>query len=307
MMAPGMLTCWRSVQALVLCAAIFFVLIPAGVSRADEDSRAAAAADFARGIDLANQGLYQAALDQFNAAYAKSPHFAVLYNIAQAEIALERPRDAIAALTQYLHDGGDQVPLGRRELVRVQIDLLESQLADLSIADAQPGTAVRVDDGAVERTPLVQPAAAAPVAPVGVVSSTPFDASDRGERSNGLAVRTTAYLLAGMGVAAAGTALGIYLSNRGRYDDWQRGQAALGGDTPGSAAYRAQATTNNQRAASLTTANHTILGLAIASGALVGAGASLFLINRAARRRARELSVAWRGGASMSLVWSTGW
>src|SRR5690349_18009259 len=113
---------------------VLFATLAASTSRGDEDPREAAGARYARGIDLANQGLYEAALEQFNAAYATSPHFAVLYNIGQAQIALGRPIQAIEALSKYLHDGADQVPLSRREQVRAQIGLLESRLAELSIA-----------------------------------------------------------------------------------------------------------------------------------------------------------------------------
>ena len=79
-----------------------------------------------RGIQLAEQGLYAAALEQFKSAYEKSPHFAVLYNIGQAQMALGRPLEAIEALTRYVRDGADQVPLSRREQVQAQIALLES-------------------------------------------------------------------------------------------------------------------------------------------------------------------------------------
>ena len=119
--------------------------------------RAQAGADYARGIELAEQGLFAAALEQFKSAYEKSPHFAVLYNIGQAQMALGRPIEAIEALTRYLRDGADQVPLSRREQVQAQVALLESRLAELSVTTDRPGALVTVDGREVGKTPLYQP------------------------------------------------------------------------------------------------------------------------------------------------------
>ena len=109
------------------------------------------------GIELAEQGLFAAALEQFKSAYEKSPHFAVLYNIGQAQMALGRPIEAIEALTRYLRDGADQVPLSRREQVQAQVALLESRLAELSVTTDRPGALVTVDGREVGKTPLYQP------------------------------------------------------------------------------------------------------------------------------------------------------
>jgi tetratricopeptide (TPR) repeat protein len=343
---------------------VLLVIASAEPARAGEDdTRDAAAAYYARGTDLAKQGLYEAALEQFNQAYAKSPHYAVLYNIGQAQIALGRPLEAIEALSTYLRDGADKVPLSRREQVQAQIALLETKLAELTIASDTPGVAIRVDDRDVGRTPLFQPirlaagthkstaslpdgpritrvvtlgeaerqrlelafggepsrpavtalpaddSGAAPSdTPVPLVSAPrASDASPDTRGARSVSMRRLAYVSTAVGVAAAGAALGVYLWNRGRYDDWQAGNAALDDLTRGSAAYRMQAVTNNDLASSLTTANHTILGLSVASGVLVATGASLFLVDRARGRGAGgELSFSWTA-SSAQLGWSGRW
>ncbi|HEY8925712.1 MAG TPA: hypothetical protein VIU64_15100, partial [Polyangia bacterium] len=142
---------------LSLSAAIAVVGGGGNPCRAAETAREAAAADYARGIALANDGLYEAALEQFDSAYTKSPHFAVLYNIGQAQIALGHPLEAIAALTKYLHDGADQVPLSRREQVQAQLGLLEARIAELTITTDTPRVVIRVDGHEVGRAPLFQP------------------------------------------------------------------------------------------------------------------------------------------------------
>jgi hypothetical protein len=143
----------------VLCLSAAVAVVGGGATpcRAAETAREAAAADYARGIALANDGLYEAALEQFDSAYTKSPHFAVLYNIGQAQIALGHPLDAIAALTKYLHDGADQVPLSRREQVQAQLGLLEARIAELTITTDTPRAIIRVDGREVGRAPLFQP------------------------------------------------------------------------------------------------------------------------------------------------------
>jgi tetratricopeptide (TPR) repeat protein len=342
------------VRSRVICAALWLSVVFGGVARAaDDDPRVEAAAHYARGLELANQSQYEAALDEFDAAYATSPHFAVLYNIGQAQMALGRPVEAIAALTKYLHDGADQVPLSRREQVQAQVALLESKLAELSIATDQPGATIRVDDRDIGRTPLFQPLrlaagthtvtasmpdgaqvtrqvtlaeaerqrldlvfvnrAAAAVSPVVPVVAAPASAAPApaGSDDHPFTPRRTAYFLAAVGVLAGGTAVGVYFWNHGRYDDWQSTNAALETTPPGTAAYRARALANNQLADSLTSANHAILGLSVAAGALIASGVTLYLVDRGHQRRSGEVAFGWgrdtTGGASATAAWSMVW
>ena len=114
------------------------------------------------------------------------------------------------------------------------------------------------------------------------------------------ALRAAAYVSAGLGVAAAGAALGVYLWNRGRYEDWQAGDAAVEDLKFGSAAYRKQVTENNDLASSLISANKAILGLSIAGGLLVATGATLWLVDRGRARPAGELAFSWTGSSARS-------
>jgi tetratricopeptide (TPR) repeat protein len=112
---------------------------------------------FTRGVELAGQGDYEPALAEFLAAYQASPHFAVLYNIAQAYILLGRPIEAIATLEQYLREGGDQIPAERSERVAQQIDAQRIQVAQLRIAVNVPSAAIELDGRAVGSAPLAAP------------------------------------------------------------------------------------------------------------------------------------------------------
>jgi hypothetical protein len=146
----------RSVRCVLLCLGLA-VVFWASPARSEEEPRKAARAHYEQGLVLANRGAYEAALREFRSAYEKSPQFAVLYNIGQAEIALGHPLEAIHALSQYLRDGGDQVPLERRRQVEAQIALVESLLAELVVTSSEAGALVSVDGRELGTTPLSQP------------------------------------------------------------------------------------------------------------------------------------------------------
>lgn len=120
------------------------------------DARETARLHYAHGLELAGKAEYEAALREFTEAYAVSPHYAVLYNIGQAYIALGRPTEAIENLSKYLHDGQDQVPPARRQEVQSQITLLESLFAELTVTTDRPGALITIDGREVGRTPLYQ-------------------------------------------------------------------------------------------------------------------------------------------------------
>jgi tetratricopeptide (TPR) repeat protein len=326
------------VRPLICCALVLLASVVPRAGRAEQDPRAQAGVAYARGIELAEQGLYAAALEQFKSAYEKSPHFAVLYNIGQAQMALGRPLEAIEALTRYVRDGADQVPLSRREQVQAQIALLESRLAELSVTTDRPGALVTVDGREVGKTPLYQPlrmAAGTHTVSITMEGITPImRAIDlrEGDRQAlafvvppGVApkpaaaelpaasvvaapapaapprdLRRWAYVTAAAGAAAGAAALSVYVWNRDRYDDWQATNTSLQTFAPGSAAYHEAAAANNARADSLTTANRAIVGLSIASGVLIAGGVALYLVDRA-HRREQTASTAPAGGAGWSL------
>src|SRR5262249_42246285 len=107
----------------------------AGNGRA-EDPRGDARAHYARGLELAGQNGYAGALQEFNAAYALSPQYAVLYNIGQAHVALGHTTEAIETLGRYLRDGGDRISPARRAQVERQIAWLRSEQPTTAPASA---------------------------------------------------------------------------------------------------------------------------------------------------------------------------
>jgi hypothetical protein len=135
---------------------VLFVLSLVQVAAADE-ARDAARAHYARGIELANNAGYEAALQEFTAAYALSPQFSVLYNIGQAQLALEHPSQAIELFARYLSEGKDQIPDARRQKVQALMASLSARLATLSISTDRPSADITVDGRDVGATPLAEP------------------------------------------------------------------------------------------------------------------------------------------------------
>jgi len=320
-----------------ICWCLLHVVLLLGLTKAqaavDEPLAEGARAQFAHGIELADQGDYQGALQAFSAAYSASPHFAVLYNIGQAQVALGRPLEAVATLSRYLREGQDNVQPERRREVEEQIKLLESFLVELDVTTDRSGATITVDGREAGRTPLAEPvrltagshkitagldgsATASSVAsqqpevcppllnPPPILEARP--AAQPVPVRSGLR-RALPYALAGTGVALGAGALGIYLWKRGEYERWQTGATALQSLTPGSVSYQARATDNQRMAASLTTANHAILGLAIAGGALVAAGGSLYFLDWRSARKSGTFTVAWAGGSSVAAGWRCAW
>ncbi len=127
-------------------------LLLAGRASRAADPRETARAHYARGLALAAQNGYDAALREFTEAYAIRPQFAVLYNIGQAHVALGHSVEAIAALSKYLHDGRDRLPPGRRQQVQAQITSLVAALDTSS-----NGESAAADGGGVEPLASVNP------------------------------------------------------------------------------------------------------------------------------------------------------
>jgi hypothetical protein len=129
------------------------LLFLVGVARPGwaDDPRGSARAHYARGLELASQNGYEAALREFNEAYAISPQFAVLYNIGQAHVALGHSLEAIEVLSRYLRDGQDRLPPGRREQVQAQLAHLSADLASASPASTPEAEQARAAAAASAR------------------------------------------------------------------------------------------------------------------------------------------------------------
>ncbi|MFZ5896732.1 MAG: hypothetical protein ACOY0T_37090 [Myxococcota bacterium] len=144
----------------VTAVSLLFTLLETSAVRpafAQQDKKSVAAAHFARGVELANEGAYAEALIEFKRAYEQSPHYSVLYNIGQAYVGLGKPVQAVDALKRYLAEGGAQIALDRRRAVEAEIVKQFARTALVTVDVNVAGATVSVDGEIVGRSPLRDP------------------------------------------------------------------------------------------------------------------------------------------------------
>lgn len=140
----------RFAHLIVLFASCSF----SAVAFAQSNSQAEAREHFDRGFALAEKKAYAEAVTEFSRAYELSPHFAVLYNMGQAYVALGQPVYAVQALQRYLSEGGKEVPAKRRKQVEAEIARQERLIAAVTFRSDVAGAVIRVDGVEVGRSPM---------------------------------------------------------------------------------------------------------------------------------------------------------
>ncbi len=101
---------------------------------------------FERGLALYDDGDLDAALVEFNRAYALAPTYKILYNIAKIERAKNDYSSALRHFRRYLSEGGAGVPADRQAEVSKEIGVLESRVAEVTIVANVAAADVYVDD-----------------------------------------------------------------------------------------------------------------------------------------------------------------
>jgi hypothetical protein len=134
------------VRALFVATLASLATLPARSAWADDSvPRAAASQHFDRGLSLAKQGDLVAALEEFETAYALSPHYSVLYNLGQTHAALGDPVAAVGAFEQYLAQGADRVPTARRTEVASLVERLRRRIGSLELVVRPEDVDVHID------------------------------------------------------------------------------------------------------------------------------------------------------------------
>lgn len=261
--------------------------------RADEGSeRAAAREHFAKGVALAKQRNFAQALNEFQEAYAAVPHFSVLYNIGQAQLALGQSVDAIATLQRYLDEAGASIDAKRRAEVQAVIEREREKTPPPTAAEPAPPPAATSVEPAPAPAPTVTslpPVASPPAAPAPspAPDQVPPANTAKPRRSSGAPARhgrahppkassagrrTLAYVVAGAGVALSTAAFVHYSWNRARYQRWQGEYGDYLRDP--TARHRVAA---NELAESIDNASAVTVVLGIGAGVALGTGTVLWL------------------------------
>jgi hypothetical protein len=119
MMAIMSRHCW------IIGVALWLVASTAAADKADE-----ARVHFMRGAVKYTEGNIDAALAEFQLAYALNPSYKIRYNIAQCHMEQERFGRAYEEFYLYLYEGGSEVPPDRRAEVEQTVSGLAARLGD---------------------------------------------------------------------------------------------------------------------------------------------------------------------------------
>jgi tetratricopeptide (TPR) repeat protein len=319
------------VRALGLIGALTLATLPR-LAHAEEDPKMLARRHFDRGMELAGEGAYSEALVEFTRAHEISPHFAVLYNIGQAHVALGRPVEAVDALTRYLEQGGAEIPVERRKQVDAEILKQKARIAEVEVRTDVPGAIVSIDGKEIGRTPLSTPirlaigthqivaavpgrpsveqsvtvageerrrvdlaipaAAAAPTL-APARSATPAPPVPPRASASGGMQRTLGYVAGAVGIGLGGATVAHYFWNKNRYDDWSVENERLE-DAKGDDDYEERLAANNELSESIDRATVVTVGLGVGAGVVLGTGIVL-IVTAPGETGDRQGIVSWQG------------
>jgi hypothetical protein len=134
-----------------LALALLLVLALVRSALAQDDALAEARTHFTQGVQLIDQGRWQEAVTELEAARRLHPTAPVLYNLGIAQRGIGHPRAAIDAFREFLDMLGTDAPAARVTEVNGYVEELRAQLAEVRLALAPPTARVLVDD--VAETP----------------------------------------------------------------------------------------------------------------------------------------------------------
>jgi PEGA domain len=112
---------------------------------------------FQRGADFYKDGNFDAALAEFAKAQQLAPNYRILYNIGQVQAERHDYVAAVRTLTDYLAQGGAELPEERRTQVQNEITSLKTKISELDVKSNVAGAEVSVDGVSMGLLPLSTP------------------------------------------------------------------------------------------------------------------------------------------------------
>jgi hypothetical protein len=141
----------------VAVAAMLLLLPQAAGAQSDKEIRKKSRVHYLRGIELAKEREYPAAIDEFERAYVIKPRYRILFNLGMAYVALNKPAEAVDALTRYLEQGGGEVKERRRNMVEEIIKKQRARIAHLTLMVRPDGAEIALDYEPLGKSPLTGP------------------------------------------------------------------------------------------------------------------------------------------------------
>ncbi|MBX7193763.1 MAG: PEGA domain-containing protein [Sandaracinaceae bacterium] len=148
---------WMGRAALVgLAMGLLSVGASASAQDRDPEADARARAHYERGVTLFDEGLFQGALAEFEAAYELTQRVGLLFNIGQLHARLGHAVEATEMLERYLAEAGE-IPAERRTQVETEILSQRDRIARVTVTSSVAGSHVSLDDVDRGSTPLEAP------------------------------------------------------------------------------------------------------------------------------------------------------
>jgi hypothetical protein len=122
----------------------FWTMFPGGLAAQTCENAEKAKTAFETGKALFHEGRFAEAADAFREANRIQPSWKLLYNIGQSEASAKHHGLALEAFEGYLSQGGDEVPVERRDEVLAEVERLRKMVGSVSV-HAPAGAAVFVD------------------------------------------------------------------------------------------------------------------------------------------------------------------
>jgi hypothetical protein len=136
-------------------------LMSPSLARADGGPSAAEQAEartrYKKGLELYDEGAFDAALIELQRAHELSPSYKILYNVALVYLQLNDYAGSLKNFKRYLADGGKKVDGKRKAEIEKEIAKLQARVATVTLEVNVEGATVSVDDLEVGQTPLEAP------------------------------------------------------------------------------------------------------------------------------------------------------
>ncbi len=116
-----------------------------------------AADHFDRGVELYQEGNFDAALVELERAYQLTSNYRLLFNLGQIQVERQQYVEAIALYELYLERGGAKVPDARKQRVLDELTRLRERVARLEVATNVEGAELWIDERLVGTLPLSKP------------------------------------------------------------------------------------------------------------------------------------------------------
>ena len=121
------------------------------------DPKVEAKAHFRRGIEAYEAHRLSEAAAEFRMAYELSPAYKVLYNIGQVSAALGDAVAAVYAYEKYLEQGGNEIPVARRQAVQAELAEQQARIGSVTLKCTPDGASLQIDGKLSGTTPLGTP------------------------------------------------------------------------------------------------------------------------------------------------------